>query len=341
MAEATKVRYLNILQIYRGIAALMVVIHHTAGSLRFYHKVDSELLNFIGNIGKYGVDFFFVLSGFIISYTCYYKISEPNAFQNYVKNRLIRIYVPYLPIGILMLLLYSFYPALSNAERDISILTSITLFPDGNPALSVAWTLTFEIIFYLLFSLNFISIKLWNYFLIIWSVLLVLFNYVVNISVPNKFFQIFFSMYNIEFMLGYVLSMLIVYEKKASKKKLLLSSMFFYGCFFITQIVEIKLILFLSNILFSLGTLFLFYYSILYNNKIISLKNILMLIGNATYSIYLIHNPLQMIVVRYLPSLSWMLILVIVLIICSITGYVYYLIFEKYCLNKIKSLIKI
>ena len=168
MSSKHNSQYLDILQIFRGTAALMVVLHHTIGSLKYYHKIDYPFLDVVAYLGKFGVDFFFVLSGFIITYSAYYKYNEPNSFRNYIKNRLIRIYVPYLPIGVFMLFLYFFLPGISNNSRDISTLTSLTLIPYGNPALSVAWTLSFELIFYLLFSISFISKKSWYWFVLIW-----------------------------------------------------------------------------------------------------------------------------------------------------------------------------
>ena len=57
--KSSKVKYLDSLQIYRGLAALFVVIHHNAASIRYYHNFDSSILNFARQIGKYGVDFIF------------------------------------------------------------------------------------------------------------------------------------------------------------------------------------------------------------------------------------------------------------------------------------------
>ena len=151
--EKTKVKYLDSLQVYRGLAALFVVIHHNTASIRYYHDFDSSILNFIGQIGKYGVDFFFVLSGFIISYTSISKVNEKGTLGKYIKNRFLRIYVPYLPIGVFVYLIYMFLPSISNANREISALTSFTLIPHGKPALSVAWTLTFELLFYIFLKL--------------------------------------------------------------------------------------------------------------------------------------------------------------------------------------------
>lgn len=159
MNDESKSNYLDILQILRGIAALMIVFHHTIGSIKFYYKTEIPFFNFLALIGKFGVDFFFVLSGFIILYTAFYKYNKPNSFANYIKNRLIRIYVPYLPIGVLMFVFYAVFPDFSNSDRDISALTSLTLLPNGNPALSVAWSLSFELCFYLLFSISFFQEK--------------------------------------------------------------------------------------------------------------------------------------------------------------------------------------
>ena len=344
MVAQSKNRYLDILQIFRGIAALMVVIHHAVGSLKYYHKIDYTILSHIGTFGKLGVDFFFILSGFIISYAAYYKYNDPKSFKNYINNRLIRVYVPYLPIGILMVLLYSYFPAFSNDSRDISLITSLTLFPHGNPALSVAWTLTFELCFYLFFSISFYSRKLWNYFVILWSFLILIFNY----SPLNNFhinqyplFRVFFSTYNIEFLLGYLLSLIIIHKIKISLKLqllglLLLLMFFLFPTFFPTRIPNFYL-----NYVFAVAMLFILYVTITIFDKKINKNSILMHVGNASYSIYLIHNPLQMIVLRLLPKINSIvniiISLVLVLFLSCIIGYVYYLIFEKKYLNFIKS----
>ena len=67
----------------------------------------------------------------------------------------------------------------------------------------------------------------------------------------------------------------------------------------------------------------------------------MMHVGNASYSIYLIHNPLQMLVLRLYPKINSLVnsivSLVLVLFLSSLFGYVYYLIFEKKCIAFIKS----
>ena len=72
--------------------------------------------------------------------------------MDYFHARLIRIYVPYLPVGIGMYLVDMLLPGLSESDRSPGLLTSFTLLPSNSPpALSVAWTLVHELIFYGLF----------------------------------------------------------------------------------------------------------------------------------------------------------------------------------------------
>ncbi|WP_269686374.1 acyltransferase family protein [Flavobacterium lacustre] len=344
MSRRSKSNYLDILQIFRGLAAAMVVLHHSIGSLKYYHKIDYSTLNYVGSIGKYGVDFFFVLSGFIITYSAYYKYNEPNSFSNYIKNRLIRIYVPYLPIGIFMLVIYTLLPSFSNGNRDISLLTSLTLIPQGNPALSVAWTLSFELCFYLLFSISFYSKKAWNWFVLVWFLAIIIFTHSSLFSLPfleNPYFRILFSPYNIEFILGFVLALSVIRKIRINIILLFLLLLLALISFFYCTFNNLKLFPFVVNLLFAIVAFLSIFMATSFGNFKINKTSVIMMVGNATYSIYLIHNPLQMILIRLYPKItsitSLMVALVLVLILSCVVGYAYYFIFEKKAMNSIKS----
>lgn len=338
-----KTKYLDVLQIFRGIAAIMVIFHHSAASIKYYHKLNYRWLDFVGALGKYGVDFFFVLSGFIIAYSAYYKYNSPHAFNNYIKNRLARIYIPYLPIGIFMLFIYLYLPSMSNGNRDISIITSITLLPFGNPALSVAWTLIFELCFYMLFSFTFLSKKLWRLFVLIWILLIIYTNYFSEnyiLPVKNSFSYLFLSPYNVEFILGYLLSKIIIKNYKINylfsvALIVILATIFIYLIYNNIEFFE-----FSTNFIFAIFVFLFLYFSIFYVNIKIKKTNLMMLVGNATYSIYLIHNPIQMIIIRLFPKINSIfgifIVLVLTLIVSCFLGYLYYFIFE----NKLMTIIK-
>lgn len=344
MSSNSKSQYLDILQLFRGIAALMVVLHHSIGSLRYYHKINDPFLDYVGRMGKFGVDFFFVLSGFIITYSTFYKYNEPHAFGNYIKNRLLRIYVPYLPIGICMLVVYTFLPGFSNGNRTISALTSLTLIPYGNPALSVAWTLSFELCFYLLFSISFFSKKAWNYFVLSWFAWIVLFNYSSFSAfsfLKIRFFSILFSTYNIEFILGFVLAQLVLKKIKFNSIFLFLGLVIVLISFGYCTVTHVTIFAFDVNLLFALVAFFSIFIAIRCSNFKINNVGMLLMIGNATYSIYLIHNPLQMIIIRLFPKITSiegaLVALVTVLLLSCGIGYCYYLVFEKKAIRFLKS----
>lgn len=347
MIESHKTtKYLDILQVFRGIAALMVVLHHSIGSINHYHNIDNYGLNLLQSIGKFGVDFFFILSGFIISYTAYFKKNNPKAFSNYVKNRLVRIYIPYLPIGVLMFLLYTYFPLFSNGSREISVLTSLTLFPSGSPALSVAWTLTYEIIFYILFSVYFISNRFWQIFSFSWVCLIIYFNWIFQSALPDiALIKCFLSVYNLEFILGTILSFFIIINFRFNLYFVRFMALFFAVYFFITYALSLDFIFnFYPNLLFSLFCFFLIYLFTAYKNDKFKSNNLWMLIGNATFSIYLLHNPIQMTIVRLFPKIQLelriLLMLLSCLIISCVCGYIYYLIFEVRMTNLVKKNLK-
>jgi peptidoglycan/LPS O-acetylase OafA/YrhL len=132
------------LQAGRGVAALAVVAHHANLASHDFGKVSIPALDY----GWLGVDFFFVLSGFIITWSAPGKTPRDFAW-----HRFRRVVLPYWPIGICMALLYAVMPRVSaGADRDWSWLPTLTLLPvNAEPALSVAWTLQHEMLFYALF----------------------------------------------------------------------------------------------------------------------------------------------------------------------------------------------
>ncbi len=159
------------LQVFRGLAALAVVGHHAVVSTgAFVGVVPPPIEAFLGR-GFLGVDFFFVLSGFIIMYAHMDDRTSGRAVRQYAFKRLVRIFPPYLPISIGMIALYAALPGFSaSGEREFSWVSSLFLLPaDQPPALSVAWTLVHEMQFYTVFLLFFLSRRLLVAGLLLWG----------------------------------------------------------------------------------------------------------------------------------------------------------------------------
>jgi exopolysaccharide production protein ExoZ len=145
-------------QALRGIAASLVVFHHFA---RLYQEGGSgpSWINAsgLGDLGKCGVDIFFVISGFIMVYTTKRKVGARDALI-FITRRSLRIYPLYWIWTTLLLVLWAGGVILRREHYSASyVIGSYLLFPSFNglnyqPLILQGWTLSFEMFFYLVFS---------------------------------------------------------------------------------------------------------------------------------------------------------------------------------------------
>jgi exopolysaccharide production protein ExoZ len=110
----------------------------------------------IFDFGFAGVDFFFVLSGFIILHVHSDDIGQPRALGAYLLKRFCRIYPVYWVIFLLTLPVYLLVPSFGfGYERDPDVFVRAFLLiphPQRHVVLTVSWTLVHEIFFYVLFG---------------------------------------------------------------------------------------------------------------------------------------------------------------------------------------------
>ena len=137
------------IQILRGYAAMLVVVTHlwSAG-------VISSALKF-SRIGGLGVDIFFVISGFIMCYSLRDRISSNDSVE-FLKKRVFRVYPIYLLVLTPFLVQY-----LNQATTPVEapmIIGNLLLSPSFSGGaeyrmlVGPAWTLTYELFFYILFA---------------------------------------------------------------------------------------------------------------------------------------------------------------------------------------------
>src|SRR5690242_21024508 len=108
----TRVGKLTGLQAMRGVAALLVVLHHAAGTLALPKYADVAIAGgLLTPLGRAGVDLFFVLSGFVIYYVHRADIGRAQSFRRYMLRRLVRIYPTYWVVLFLMLALFLGHPS--------------------------------------------------------------------------------------------------------------------------------------------------------------------------------------------------------------------------------------
>ena len=333
--------YLGCLQAYRGIAAMAVLLYHVSEQARI--RLGHEPWFGLFHAGNLGVDFFFVLSGFIILYANGRSIGSPLAARKYFYRRLTRIYPVFLSVCLLKLM-FIFAGGTVRAGKDGLgfILSSLLLWPlDRAPFLDVAWTLSFEMTFYFLFLFLIIyGAGLWRV-VQAHALAVVLLNlpWLPALTFPASFI---FSPFFLQFYLGCAACWLVKnwrWHQGAALAFLLGgAAMFLLGYGFLSHLDvfgELALrsyfgLAFASVVVGSvaLGAEF---------DRLI--PRWLKATGDASYSIYLMHGNLINLGIDYLtahgrsagPASSWILSALAVSVLAG--GYLYYLFVEKPLLN--------
>ncbi|MBU6140105.1 MAG: acyltransferase [Proteobacteria bacterium] len=254
-----EVKKINLIQFFRAVAALMVLVVHIGD---YFIPIETKT-------GVYGVDIFFVISGFIMAHLHHDKVEPVRRF--FIK-RFIRIYPIYIECLIVGILVHGL------ANFDIA---GDLLFLSPEPEhrremiLDVAWTLSYEIWFYLIFALSMLIFGRKFYFGIFLFCLATFF---------RQSDSVFLSAYNYEFCFGAFLCL-----------------------FFRNGIAELDLKL--------------------------KIPPSMILLGEASYSLYLLHQPLLTKLGRFLHGFTdsdlwvinafWYLVLIAAIIAISVANHLF------------------
>jgi peptidoglycan/LPS O-acetylase OafA/YrhL len=147
------------IQLLRFFAAAAVLVGH-AGDLFMPGNAAWRAIPWSG-----GVDIFFVISGFVMTYLTQGQFGAPGASRNFLIRRIIRIAPPYWLFTTLMVataLLFGEHVR-NTSVNGTSVATSYLFVPwpraDGelNPLLSQGWTLNYEAFFYVAFAIALFS----------------------------------------------------------------------------------------------------------------------------------------------------------------------------------------
>ena len=294
------------IQDLRGIAVLYVVLFHASGM--FGIKIFSH--------GSSGLALFFVISGFIISIIH----KDDRGFIDakvFIKKRIARIYSPYLIPLFIIIILFFVSGKGSEYHRDIiNIIRNIFLIQA--PSLSIhpySWTLVYEMYYYFTFCLFVIVLRV-N---VLAYALLMATPYLISVIstggdvIDQDIVPLGFS--NLYFCFGAIIG--VFYNSIRVTYGIipvLVSLLFFIAVPFFE----------LSPIIFLLATGILFF---IYSKSTIS-NNFLNKIGNASYSIYLIHAITLMVLKTIIETRS-IFVFILFVIISIAAGYIYHLYVER------------
>ncbi len=302
-ASARTETKINNLQALRAFAALAVVIFHTG-----------YIPPHLRAVGSFGVDIFFVLSGYIMA-----RICEKNT-DFFLRRRLIRILPPYWTLTLLLFVVALGDPALlgSTSPDPVELLKSLFFIPffksSGllRPLLFVGWSLNYEMFFYLLL---FFSLLLWKRRpLILASAVIVLLHYLALFLPPHHtpFIAFFRESFILDFPLGiaaYQVAKRVPAHLARQWRVVFLVAVFAEAvAFVLLQGIRPNWGYILGNGAYNgLSTAMVLTTSLLSQGGWDTRWKPIILLGDASYILYLVHPyceyPLQRIVAPHLPVL--------------------------------------
>jgi peptidoglycan/LPS O-acetylase OafA/YrhL len=101
----------------RGLAVLMVLLDHFVGDMLPTNSFERAIVYAMG-YGSYGVDLFFVLSGFLITGILYDARDKTYYFRNFYMRRFLRIFPLYYGVLALLFFVCPLIPLLQGATLD-------------------------------------------------------------------------------------------------------------------------------------------------------------------------------------------------------------------------------
>jgi peptidoglycan/LPS O-acetylase OafA/YrhL len=298
---------LDSLEALRGVAALIVVLHHVCGTMALPKTFGRDLFGGIFTPGQFGVDVFFVLSGFIIFYTNSREGLGLDGVRRYSLRRFFRIFPVYWLICLFYIPMVYLNPSVGPASLERSLpelLHSIFLLPYGkDPVLGPAWSLCFEMMFYIVFIPFLFSRRLGWWVWTIWLVGVAVVHFA-KLEFSSPFLTQFFSELVLQFFLGMIVAMLVRRSATARFMPWVLLGTAILVAMLLLEWRQGKDAVPYRHLIYGTGSAVLIYG--LACGDIIkgwAIPPFWRMIGLYSYSIYLVHRPVQQAMVKFSQKL--------------------------------------
>ena len=345
---------LNGLQLVRGAAAMMVVAFHISlffGPTSFIAGTDFGRVFLFGHAG---VDLFFVLSGYIIMYNHIDDTKNPHNLRQFVLKRLIRLYPP------VMLTVFAcivFLPVMRWITRDPTFfsitptqaLSSFFLVPATCSYVpGTLWSLQNEMYFYAVFCLSYLSVGLFLSAMTVWTILSLAFGTSVFASCTSYPLSLFNCLFIGGVFAYFAKAWLLKYEWRVARPMLWLGLMTFAtaaifdvrtlsanmtGLDIASPDPRLKLAI---RALYGIASVAIVTAAAMSEWKSEGLFGRLgLLLGNASFAIYLVHLPIAGTLIRPLHAFAVdsvpgaTSIFALLIIVCAIAGVTFHILIER------------
>jgi len=309
--EKDRFLYLDAL---RGIAAMIVVLHHFLFiyNNEFGHQFKTPQ---IFEHGYFGVELFFLISGFVIFYT----LSKTDSIKDFLLKRAIRLYPTFWICLIITFSLIHVFPLSPSRNTTIKeALFSLTMFNGLFKIKSVDpsyWTLLVEWFFYLMLAVVMQVFKNrkngFYFFLWTWLALILVYNYVYKVPFTGAIFNLRYGSF---FVSGICFYHIYVTKEMVFKYWLLLVFSFVVGLLALSDLNYANIAISIVYLVFLLAIHFKF--------QFLSGK-IFIFFGEISYALYLVHQNVGFIIMQKLEHLGiiniWKVIIALAIVIALAT----------------------
>jgi exopolysaccharide production protein ExoZ len=353
------------LQLLRVIAVSLVVLLHAAsnGVTKFSVSNPFSSCYHLGTWGAIGVDLFFSISGFIMTIVIPSYV-KPGGWKTFFVKRAVRILPLYYLLSALLVFTTIF---LHHEVLDIkSVVKTVVFFPlfdKGtivSPLMGVGWSLSYEIYFYTLIGILLVFKKdIYRRMLLLIAVLSIM---GLSISTESPLLKFLTSPVLLEFGFGILCGLtykrfnlleLSSWQKKAISLCLLITGLaLMCVTIFVSPGFNLNSITLVQNVnekAFYRAMLWGLPSAIFMLGTVLSMQSfkkstpaILVLAGDASYSCYLIHTKLYLIIAFVFKSLSMgpVVYLVVIVPACLLISIVFYKLVEKPLIKGVERVIK-
>ena len=336
------------IQALRAVAAFLVVIFHMQHAME--HKVpqaQDAWLNAhptLATFGMVGVDIFFIISGLVMTLSIWNHFGSPQQAGIFLKRRMIRIYPIYWFYLLLRIIIFSLFATFVTSVPEFNLektLVSALLIPYNGPpvegfsqhyALGLAWTLSFEMYFYILVTACLLFARKY-FFPIVIAVFIGGIFLLSDYTAVHPLFVIFSSTFLLEFIWGILIGYAMRHKKCLPKIPAVLVSLvapilLFMGHGFVFPLPQ--------GMSVGIPVALLVY-------GIVSLEQqgwfrtpqILSKLGNSSYTLYLFHGVVQGVLIKLLTMSGLAQVfpadisILIITLACLPAAHLAYLLVEK------------
>jgi exopolysaccharide production protein ExoZ len=299
------------IQYLRGIAASLVVLAHASLMMR-YSKFFGESPTAITKAGLFGVAVFFVISGLIITLVAldsHYSASTSRS--EFLMRRFVRI----IPFTLVCILGYNAVAYLGSGSMDWGgMIRAAVLWPVGSLKPNVIWSLRHELFFYLIFAAAMLGSVRFFWLLPIWLLAPIVATPILGVpeidigSYPGSWSELVSVVFvggetgaNLQFAAG--MGLAILWRRRRSFFDRMTPSPWVAPILLLGSVAAITTMIELSSLADGLGKQLVWTGAasvvVIAGFLVVSgagvLHQFLLSLGNASFAIYLTHNPVLLV----------------------------------------------